>query len=128
MNVIIPNSFKVKLLTFDVNTRQAVLEFVAHVETHGLQNVKGRNKSSAPINPRTKRQRATFPTPKNIAFGTIILAFLNILAMKAIKHQNMFCIIKGLMMGLCCWGLIRTRLLYCQAWNDFCSLQQPNSP
>lgn len=60
VNVIIPNSFKAKLLTFDVNTRQAVLEFVAHVETHGLRNLKGRNKSSAPINPRTKRQRATF--------------------------------------------------------------------
>lgn len=34
--------------------------FVQHVQQQGLKNLQGRNKSSAPQNPRTKKERANF--------------------------------------------------------------------
>lgn len=60
MNVEFSNSFKARLITFDEKTKQAILVFVAHVKQNGLHGLQGRNKSSAPINPHTKRQQAQF--------------------------------------------------------------------
>lgn len=60
MNIEFSDNFKTCLPTFDDNIRQAVLIFVAHVRQNGLRGLQGRNKSSAPQNPRTKKERANF--------------------------------------------------------------------
>lgn len=60
MKVNFSNAFKRRMLTLDDNMRQAVLSFVAHVRTYGLYGLRGRNKSSMPINPRTKRQQLQY--------------------------------------------------------------------
>lgn len=46
--------------TLDIPTKQAIAVFVGHVEQHGLRGLVGRNKSSTPTNPRTKKQKARF--------------------------------------------------------------------
>lgn len=60
MNIDFSDDFKARMPTFDDNIRQAVLIFVAHVKQHGLRGLQGRNKSSAPTNPHTKKERANF--------------------------------------------------------------------
>ncbi|WP_066804284.1 hypothetical protein [Moraxella oblonga] len=60
MNVEFLDSFKTCLATFDDETRQAILTFVFYVRQHGLKGLTGRNKSSVPINPRTKKEQANF--------------------------------------------------------------------
>lgn len=56
MNVRFSDAFKAQLPTFADDERKAVLDFVAHVKQHGLRNLAGRNKSSVPENPHTKKQ------------------------------------------------------------------------
>lgn len=46
--------------TLDMPTQQAIAKFVEHVEQHGLCGLPGRNKSSAPQNPHTKKELANF--------------------------------------------------------------------
>lgn len=60
MKVIFSEDFQQRLLQFDNDKRQAVLQFVAHVKQHGLKGLAGRNKSSTLPNPFTKRQKADF--------------------------------------------------------------------
>lgn len=43
--------------TLDILAQQAVAKFVAHVEQNGLKGLAGRNKSSVPINPHSKKER-----------------------------------------------------------------------
>lgn len=43
--------------TLDILAQQAVARFVAHVEQNGLKGLVGRNKSSIPINPHSKKER-----------------------------------------------------------------------
>lgn len=57
MKVNFSNTFKRRMLTLDDKMRQAVLDFVSYVREHGLYGLQGRNKSSMPVNPRTKRQQ-----------------------------------------------------------------------
>lgn len=58
MNVIFSASFQVQFPTLTNAEKQAILVFVRHVEQHGLKGLTGRNKSSAPQNPHTKKERA----------------------------------------------------------------------
>lgn len=44
----------------DATSQDVIADFVDHVEQNGLHGLQGRNKSSAPINPHTKRQQAQF--------------------------------------------------------------------
>lgn len=60
MKVVLSNKFEQKIEQFDLSVQMAVFEFIAHVEQHGLKGLKGRNKSSALVNPHTKRERANF--------------------------------------------------------------------
>lgn len=60
MKVILSDKFQERLPTFDDKKRQAVLDFMAYVSVNGLKNLAGRNKSSIPTNPHTKKQRADF--------------------------------------------------------------------
>lgn len=52
--------FLKKMDNLDTKSQDAIADFVEYVEQHGLKGLQGRNKSSAPINPRTKKQRANF--------------------------------------------------------------------
>lgn len=56
MKVIFANWLEDNYLSFDDDLRDAVLDFAIHVEINGLKGLKGRNKSSAPPNPRTKKE------------------------------------------------------------------------
>ncbi|OPH38506.1 hypothetical protein [Moraxella equi] len=44
----------------DEQNQDRVAEFINHVEQNGLYGLAGRNKSSAPQNPHTKKERANF--------------------------------------------------------------------
>ncbi|WP_019518988.1 hypothetical protein [Faucicola boevrei] len=57
MKVILSDKFQEHLPKFDDKKRQAVMDFVAYVSVNGLKNLAGRNKSSIPVNPHTKKQR-----------------------------------------------------------------------
>lgn len=58
MKVILADKFQEHLPEFDDEKRQAVMNFVTYVSANGLRGLQGRNKSSVPINPRTKKQQA----------------------------------------------------------------------
>lgn len=58
MKVDFSDDFKARMPTFDDDIRQAVLMFVAHIAKYGLRGLKGRNKSSAPNDPHTKKEQA----------------------------------------------------------------------
>lgn len=60
MRVETNSCFDEQYWTLDTPTQQAIAKFVAYVEQYGLHGLKGRNKSSAPQNPHTKRERADF--------------------------------------------------------------------
>lgn len=60
MKVRASNYFSRLFFTLSDEHQQKVLDFVQYVSDNGLKGLIGRNKSSAPINPRTKRQRANF--------------------------------------------------------------------
>lgn len=60
MMVEFSDSFKAIMPTFDDKTRQMILAFVSHVRQNGLYGLEGRNKSSTPTNPHTKKERADF--------------------------------------------------------------------
>lgn len=60
MNVTFFASFQAQFPTLTDTEKQAILAFVRHVEQHGLKGLTGRNKSSAPKDPHTKRGRADF--------------------------------------------------------------------
>lgn len=60
MKVAFADSFAQNFLQFDDDVRDAIMNFVIHIETHGLHKLAGRNKSSALPNPHTKRQQANF--------------------------------------------------------------------
>lgn len=57
MNVNFSDVFKQQLLTLGDDERKTVLKFVAHVKQYGLKGLAGRNKSSVPENPHTKKQQ-----------------------------------------------------------------------
>lgn len=46
------------LNTLDEQSQDKIAEFVDYVEQNGLRGLQGRNKSSVPINPHTKKQQA----------------------------------------------------------------------
>lgn len=48
------------LNTLDPQSQDVIADFVDHVEQHGLKGLQGRNKSSAPQNPHTKKEQANF--------------------------------------------------------------------
>ncbi|MBE9579500.1 MULTISPECIES: hypothetical protein [Moraxella] len=56
MKVVFVNWLENNYLSFDDDLRNAVLDFAIHVQTNGLKDLKGRNKSSAPPNPHTKKE------------------------------------------------------------------------
>lgn len=60
MKVAFSDSFAQNFLQFGNDVRDAIMNFVIHVETHGLYKLAGRNKSSALPNPHTKKQQANF--------------------------------------------------------------------
>lgn len=62
MKIRFSNAFKARMPNFDDNTKQAILEFIAHTEQHGLKGLAGRNKSSADLTDTTKKgiQRAKY--------------------------------------------------------------------
>lgn len=60
MKVIFSNVLKARMSTLNDAEQQAVLNFAIHVKQHGLRGLAGRNKSSMPTNPRTKKQKARF--------------------------------------------------------------------
>lgn len=45
------------LLNFDKAIQRAIFKFIAHVETHGLRGLTGRNKSSVLPNPHSKKEQ-----------------------------------------------------------------------
>lgn len=57
MKVILSDKFQERLPEFDDEKRQAVLDFVAYVSVNGLRGLQGRNKSSVPVNPYTRKER-----------------------------------------------------------------------
>lgn len=60
MNVTFSANFQAQFPTLTDTDKQAILAFVRYVEQHGLKGLVGRNKSSAPANPHTKKERANF--------------------------------------------------------------------
>lgn len=60
MRVDFSPQFLRQLDKMDIQSQDIIADFVNHVEKYGLNGLKGRNKSSAPINPHTKRERANF--------------------------------------------------------------------
>lgn len=60
MNVIFSADFQAQFPTLADTDKQAILAFARHVEKYGLRGLEGRNKSSAPSNPHTKKERANF--------------------------------------------------------------------
>lgn len=57
MKVTYKEKFKEKLKYFAVADQLKIKAFVEHVEIHGLKGLAGRNKSSVPENPHTKKQQ-----------------------------------------------------------------------
>lgn len=60
MKVTFSDRFTERYLDFDDAVRDIIAEFVVYVEKYGLRGLEGRNKSSAPTNPHTKREHAQF--------------------------------------------------------------------
>lgn len=58
MKITAKEAFSAKFFALDEQDRQKILDFTAHVAQHGLKGLTGRNKSSAPQNPHTRRERA----------------------------------------------------------------------
>lgn len=56
MNTRLSHWLRDNLENFDESIQIAVFSFMAYVETNGLKGLKGRNKSSAPPNPHTKKE------------------------------------------------------------------------
>ncbi|STZ56065.1 Uncharacterised protein [Moraxella lacunata] len=54
MKVQLSDWLEANLSSFDKSIQQAIFAFMFHVNTHGIQGLKGRNKSSIPQNPHTK--------------------------------------------------------------------------
>ncbi|WP_410471927.1 hypothetical protein ACGTJS_09825 [Faucicola mancuniensis] len=61
MNILQSHHFNTQYPTWDIAVRQAIAQFIDHVETHGFKGLKGRNKSSA-IESTTKKGMARFKT------------------------------------------------------------------
>ena len=61
MNILQSHHFNMQYPTWDIAVRQAIAQFINHVETHGFKGLKGRNKSSA-IESTTKKGMARFKT------------------------------------------------------------------
>lgn len=57
MKVEFSDSFAEQFLYFDNDMRGIIMDFVIHVEQQGLKGLAGRNKSSVPENPHTKKQQ-----------------------------------------------------------------------
>lgn len=83
MKVIFSNALKARMSTLNDAEQQAVLNFAIHVKQHGLRGLVGRNKSSMPTNPRTKKQKHALPMPKNIVYGITISAYHTMWATRA---------------------------------------------
>lgn len=60
MKVNISANFEAKMSLLSRENHIKIAQFIYHVERYGLNGLKGRNKSSAPSNPHTKRERANF--------------------------------------------------------------------
>lgn len=60
MKVTFSDRFAKRYLDFADDVRDIITEFAIYVEKHGLRGLQGRNKSSAPTNPHTKREQAQF--------------------------------------------------------------------
>ncbi|MDO4450472.1 MAG: hypothetical protein Q4B79_05885 [Moraxella sp.] len=56
MNARLSHWLRDNLDSFDDSIQIAVMSFMAHVETSGLKDLQGRNKSSAPPNLHTKKE------------------------------------------------------------------------
>ncbi|STZ08488.1 Uncharacterised protein [Moraxella caprae] len=57
MKVQLSDWLEANLSSFDKSIQQAIFAFMFHVNTHGIQGLKGRNKSSIPQNPHTRKER-----------------------------------------------------------------------
>ncbi|AWY20698.1 hypothetical protein LP123_09455 [Moraxella bovis] len=75
MKVQLSDWLEANLSSFDKSIQQAIFAFMFHINTHGIQGLKGRNKSSIPQNPHTKKNENMPKSPKNIVFGIIIWAY-----------------------------------------------------
>lgn len=69
MKITAKEVFSAKFFALDEQDRQKILDFTAHVAQHGLKGLTGRNKSSAPNNPHTKKQKQQYAHAQNIVFG-----------------------------------------------------------
>lgn len=58
MKVEFSDSFAEQFLHFDGDIRDTIVEFAIYVERHGLKGLQGRNKSSVPRNPHTKKEQS----------------------------------------------------------------------
>ncbi|MDO4896301.1 MAG: hypothetical protein Q3971_02965 [Moraxella sp.] len=123
MNVIFSASFQVQFPTLTNAEKQAILAFVRHVEQHGLKGLTGRNKSSTPQNPHTKKERANHAHAQKHCLWHYHIGIPHYVGDDGIKLANISYITKDLMIRLCYWTYPPTHRLHCQRWNNLTFLQ-----